>query len=198
MRYRSSSSLEEDIFLHPNSALHRAAPEFVAYSELVRTAKRPYMAGEWLVPCNCGQRRGRVLLPGCVEGSGGWVGGWVGGWGLSMEACFCVAKTVVYQYVMGSSQSPCSPHSHAGVTAVDPSCLPAVAAPLCTFGPPLTNPAPAYAPTRDAVLCWRDVSFGSQGWELPRQLAHHPDPVERAAFFAVALLEVRMCLHTRE
>lgn len=47
VRYRTASAvLEEDVFLHPTSALHATAPEWVAYTELVRTAKRPYMAGE--------------------------------------------------------------------------------------------------------------------------------------------------------
>lgn len=46
VRYKScTASLEEDIFLHPNSALHSSFPDFVVYSEVVRTVKRPYMAG---------------------------------------------------------------------------------------------------------------------------------------------------------
>lgn len=35
--------------MHPQSALARAAPEFVTYTQLVRTAKRPYMTGELAV-----------------------------------------------------------------------------------------------------------------------------------------------------
>jgi len=44
-----------DVFLHPRSVLHSAAPEFVVYSQVVRTSKRPYMGGvtaiepHWLV-----------------------------------------------------------------------------------------------------------------------------------------------------
>ncbi len=46
VRYKScTASLEEDIFLHPNSALHSSFPDLVVYSEIVRTVKRPYMAG---------------------------------------------------------------------------------------------------------------------------------------------------------
>lgn len=45
VRYRSCAILDEDIFLHPNSALHKSAPDFVVYTEIVRTVKRPYMAG---------------------------------------------------------------------------------------------------------------------------------------------------------
>jgi ATP-dependent RNA helicase DHX37/DHR1 len=45
VRYRPAAPLDEDVFLHPASALHSAAPELAVYTELVRTAKRPYMAG---------------------------------------------------------------------------------------------------------------------------------------------------------
>ena len=45
VRYRSCA-LDEEVYLHPNSALHATCPELVVYTELVRTAKRPYMAGE--------------------------------------------------------------------------------------------------------------------------------------------------------
>ena len=37
---------QEEVFLHPHSALYKAAPEFVVYSQLIRSAKRPYMAGD--------------------------------------------------------------------------------------------------------------------------------------------------------
>ncbi len=33
------------MYLHPRSALHKLAPEYVVYTQLVRTTKRPYMAG---------------------------------------------------------------------------------------------------------------------------------------------------------
>ena len=48
VRYRSCA-LDEEVFLHPNSALHAVSPDLVVYTELVRTAKRPYMAGRWPV-----------------------------------------------------------------------------------------------------------------------------------------------------
>lgn len=56
MRYHPCA-LDEEVFLHPRSALHATAPEFVAYLQLVRTPKRPYMAGvtavepAWLAAC---------------------------------------------------------------------------------------------------------------------------------------------------
>ena len=45
VRYRSCTILDEEVYLHPNSALHASAPDYVIYSEVVRTVKRPYMAG---------------------------------------------------------------------------------------------------------------------------------------------------------
>lgn len=33
------------VFLHPRSALHSSAPEYVVYTQLIRTVKRPYMSG---------------------------------------------------------------------------------------------------------------------------------------------------------
>ena len=33
------------VFLHPSSALHKSAPEWIVYSQLVQTDKRIYMSG---------------------------------------------------------------------------------------------------------------------------------------------------------
>jgi len=44
-RARRAQATDEPVFLHPRSALARAAPEFVAYAQLVRGPKRPYLAG---------------------------------------------------------------------------------------------------------------------------------------------------------
>ena len=38
-------ALAENVYLHPQSALAKAAPEFVVYTQIVRTEKRPYLAG---------------------------------------------------------------------------------------------------------------------------------------------------------
>ncbi|GAB4819939.1 hypothetical protein N2152v2_006985 [Parachlorella kessleri] len=122
VRYRSCA-LDEEVYLHPNSALHATCPELVAYTELVRTAKRPYMAG---------------------------------------------------------------------LTAIEPPWLPEVAAPLCEFSEPLEDPPPAYRPGSDQVVCWRQVTFGKHGWQLPPSSGPHPDPQERCAVFAAALLEGRV------
>jgi len=119
VRYRSCA-LDEDVFLHPNSGLHSIAPDFVAYTELVRTVKRPYMAG---------------------------------------------------------------------VTAIEPRWLASVAVPTCKFSAPLADPSPFYNPAADAVLMWREVSYGRHDWPLPRHASPHPDAYERAAIFAAALLD---------
>ena len=39
-------SRDDFVFLHPRSNLHSTAPEFVVYTQLISTAKRPYMAGQ--------------------------------------------------------------------------------------------------------------------------------------------------------
>ena len=41
-------ALAEDVYLHPQSALAKAAPEFVVYMQILRTEKRPYLAGDQL------------------------------------------------------------------------------------------------------------------------------------------------------
>jgi ATP-dependent RNA helicase DHX37/DHR1 len=37
--------LQEEVFLHPRSALAGTAPELVAYCEVLRSTQRPYLAG---------------------------------------------------------------------------------------------------------------------------------------------------------
>ncbi|GIL84929.1 hypothetical protein Vretifemale_13516, partial [Volvox reticuliferus] len=57
VRYQPACLSEGHVFLHPRSALHGDAPEFLVYMQLLRTEKRPYMAGltaieaEWLTEC---------------------------------------------------------------------------------------------------------------------------------------------------
>lgn len=44
VRYQCAC-VDEFVYLHPHSALYAAAPEFVLYTQLIRSAKRPYMTG---------------------------------------------------------------------------------------------------------------------------------------------------------
>ncbi len=44
VRYESTV-VDEDVFLHPSSALHSRSPEWLVYSDIVSTEKRPYMVG---------------------------------------------------------------------------------------------------------------------------------------------------------
>lgn len=44
VRYQCAC-LEEHVYLHPQSSLYSAAPEFVTYTALIRSTKRPYMTG---------------------------------------------------------------------------------------------------------------------------------------------------------
>ena len=45
VRYQCAC-LDEDVYLHPQSSLYTAAPEFVVYTQLIRSTKRPYMTGQ--------------------------------------------------------------------------------------------------------------------------------------------------------
>lgn len=118
VRYRACS-LDEDIYLHPTSSLSRRCPEYVIYTDLLRTEKRPYMSR---------------------------------------------------------------------VTAIDPQWLADSSSPLRTVSEPLEEPAPQYRPRQDAVICWRNASYGRHAWPLPLTAGQHPDPAARAAAFAAALL----------
>ena len=70
VRYQACGS-DDPIFLHPRSALHRAAPDLVAFTSLQQTEKRTYMTGvtavdaQWLpeVGCPLAQFRGPVDRP---------------------------------------------------------------------------------------------------------------------------------------
>lgn len=42
-------ALEEQVYMHPNSAMAKAAPDLVVYMQIVRTEKRPYMTGAVLL-----------------------------------------------------------------------------------------------------------------------------------------------------
>ncbi|KAI8103074.1 hypothetical protein M9434_005859 [Picochlorum sp. BPE23] len=44
VRYESIA-LDEDVFLHPNSSLHSTSPEWIVYSDIIKTEKRAYMVG---------------------------------------------------------------------------------------------------------------------------------------------------------
>ncbi|GLI67102.1 hypothetical protein VaNZ11_011307, partial [Volvox africanus] len=125
VRYQPACLSEGHVFLHPRSALHGDAPEFLVYMQLLRTEKRPYMAG---------------------------------------------------------------------LTAIEADWLTECGTPLCMLSAvPLTDPPPSYrgAPV-DAVMAWREARYGIHGWALPLVAVPHPDMTERAAVFAVALLEGRV------
>jgi hypothetical protein len=53
-RYRPAM-LDVPVFMHPSSTLHKTAPDFVVYCDLMQTSKRPYLVGAtaveaaWLV-----------------------------------------------------------------------------------------------------------------------------------------------------
>ena len=47
-RYKPAM-LDQNVFLHPSSTLHRSAPDYVVYVDLMQTAKRPYVIGATVV-----------------------------------------------------------------------------------------------------------------------------------------------------
>jgi hypothetical protein len=83
-----------------------------------------------------------------------------------------------------------------GVTALDEGWLPLVSAgtPLCSLGPPLDSPTPAYSRAADKVVCARVPTFGDHAWRLspitvPHPLATRDDLETCVRWFARALLE---------
>ncbi|KAK9848573.1 hypothetical protein WJX84_001989, partial [Apatococcus fuscideae] len=44
IRYKACC-LEEDVYLHPSSGLAKTGPQWIAYTQLLRSGKRPYMGG---------------------------------------------------------------------------------------------------------------------------------------------------------
>lgn len=65
-RYMPASIVEE-VYLHPRSCLASVAPEYVVYGDIIRTAKRPYMAlvtaiePHWLADCGSSLCKGEWL-----------------------------------------------------------------------------------------------------------------------------------------
>jgi ATP-dependent RNA helicase DHX37/DHR1 len=78
-----------------------------------------------------------------------------------------------------------------GATEIDPAWLPGAAPRLVTLSAPLADPAPRYVGgAADAVVAWRDATYGPQAWQLPRVAAPLPVGSDGAiAAFAAALLE---------
>ena len=118
-RYRPAM-LDAAVFLHPTSALHRSSPEYVVYTDLIQTAKRPYLMG---------------------------------------------------------------------ATAVDGAWLVDDAPAMASLSAALEDPAPRYAPGRDAVVTFHQPHFGRHRWALP--LHAKPATAEEpgaCGAFAAALL----------
>lgn len=78
-----------------------------------------------------------------------------------------------------------------GVTQIDPSWLPRLAAgtPLCSLSDPLETPQPFYDADRDEVRCSVTPTFGDRAWKLPAFEIKHPTGEASCRWFARALLE---------
>eukprot|EP00884_Botryococcus_braunii_P019188 jgi/Botrbrau1/5953/Bobra.0366s0123.1 len=92
---------------------------------------------------------------------------------------------VVYTELVKGSKRPYM----AGVTEIEAEWLHDVAAPLCTVSDPMPEYPARYMPGRDAVMCRRQVQYGRYSLQLPHVIVLHPDPEERVAAFAAALLD---------
>lgn len=79
---------------------------------------------------------------------------------------------VVFQHIQRTSRAYLKT-----VTAVEPGWLAAVGkmTPLCTFSPPLTEPAPFFDADRDEVRCYARPLFGVHQWALPPMAIAFPD-----------------------
>jgi ATP-dependent RNA helicase DHX37/DHR1 len=119
VRYETIA-VEEDVFLHPNSSLYTASPEWVVYSDVIRTDKRAYMVG---------------------------------------------------------------------LTSIDPKWIHHGVPQLTTVSEPLTSPSPKYVSDMDCVMAWHDATYGPFQWPLPAVLLPHPDRKEKAAIFAMNILD---------
>ncbi len=84
-----------------------------------------------------------------------------------------------------------------GVTAIEPSWLPPLAAgtPLVRYGPPLDSPLPTYDSATDNIMASVVPRFGDHSWELPVHRIPHPDQGERLRWFARALLDGSVVTH---
>ena len=89
VRYRAVG-IQGDVFLHPLSALHRAVPEYVVYSQVLRTEKRPYMAG---APSD-GRAQLFALLTYLAGEDAGWKSSIVAQWRSVSAGAQCVCRPV--------------------------------------------------------------------------------------------------------
>jgi ATP-dependent RNA helicase DHX37/DHR1 len=161
-RYLPACLSDEEVFLHPRSCLSSTAPEYVVYMDVVRTAKRPYMAHVTAIEPQWLADFGTSLCTGACVGC-------VGPWGCAQRVSMCTRPDTL--------PLPCH------------LCLPAR---TYVVSEPLAEPAPVYQPELDAVLAWHEAAYSPHDWALPRLLLPHPDPTTRAAVFAAALLGGRV------
>lgn len=75
--------LDEHVYLHPRSALHGSSPELLVFLQLLRTDKRPYMAGLTAVEVRgaarrscavCSRRGAKVMMQEGFMGCNQWRG----------------------------------------------------------------------------------------------------------------------------
>lgn len=76
-----------------------------------------------------------------------------------------------------------------GLTAIEPQWIHAAVPQLTNLSSPCSTPVPRYVPQNDCVMAWHEATYGPLQWELPPVLLPHPDKRERAALFAISMLD---------
>jgi ATP-dependent RNA helicase DHX37/DHR1 len=85
---------------------------------------------------------------------------------------------VVYQTIQRTSRAYLKT-----VTAVEPQWLTSIGrnTPLCTYSPPLAEPAPSYNTTSDEIECFVKAYYGVHKWSLPVAKVPYPDESSKTA-----------------
>lgn len=76
-----------------------------------------------------------------------------------------------------------------GITTIEPQWIHSAVPQLTQISKPLSKPVPKYSLEKDCVMAWHDATYGPLQWEIPPVLLPHPDTTERAAIFAMNILD---------
>lgn len=76
-----------------------------------------------------------------------------------------------------------------GITAIEPSWIPAFCKNLCQSGPPILDPPPRFDSDKGVVKCSVKSTYGKQGWSLPIHEIEYPFSLEKFKLFGQYFLE---------
>jgi len=92
---------------------------------------------------------------------------------------------VIYSDIIRTEKRPYM----VGLSTIEPQWIYSAVPQLTRVSHPLPSPAPRYIPQNDCVMAWHDATYGPLQWEIPPVLLPHPDKKERAALFALSILD---------